>query len=42
MLFTNPNRRRTCTRPRMDSAIYPRFARWLDFLIVLAAGMWCL
>jgi hypothetical protein len=27
---------------RMDGALYPRFARWLDFIIVLAVGMWCL
>jgi len=26
----------------MEAALYPRFARWLDFLIVLAVGMWCL
>jgi hypothetical protein len=29
-------------RRAMDDALYPRFARWLDFLIVLAVGMWCL
>jgi len=22
--------------------IFPRFARWLDFTIALALGMWCL
>ncbi|HJS80042.1 MAG TPA: hypothetical protein VJ748_05415 [Vitreimonas sp.] len=39
----NGVRRRTCnSRRAMDDALYPRFARWLDFLIVLAVGMWCL